>query len=130
FFGTPTKLPWGLVFPGVFEKHHPVQLYVMVFYLFLSWYLSWVEYRYRTFEWYRKGRNTAQTGFLLSIFLITNGFVFSVLSLVSVPSLVVFRVRADVISALGLLLFGVILLYLRSGGQFFSFKRKMRAKKL
>ncbi len=72
-FGNPTQLPWGLVFPGVFDKHHPVQAYFALFFFVLSWYLNWVEYRYRTFTWYRAGKNTAQTGFLTSVFIIGLG---------------------------------------------------------
>jgi prolipoprotein diacylglyceryltransferase len=130
FFGTPTQLPWGMIFPGVFEKHHPIQVYQLLFYLLLAWYLGWVEYRYRTFEWYRKGKNTAQTGFLLSIFLITNGLVHLLFSFITVPSLVVYGVPVDVVLA-GLIFVGVLaMLYIRSGRQFFSFKRSARAKKL
>lgn len=130
FFGTPTSLPWGLVFPGVFEKHHPVQFYLMFFYLILAWYLGWVEYRYRTFEWYRSGKNTAQTGFLLSVFLITNGLIYTLFSFITIPSLVVYGVRVDMGASIALLVFGLGLLYVRSGRQLFSFRRKIRAKKL
>lgn len=130
FFGTPTQLPWGVVFPGVFEKHHPIQIYQLIFYLVLAWYLSWVEYRYRTFEWYRRGKNTAQTGFLLSVFMITNGFMYLVYSFITVPSMILYGVPVDSVLAALLLVVGLITLFLRSGRQLFSFKRNARAKKL
>lgn len=130
FFGTATTLPWGIVFPGVFEKHHPVQLYQLIFYAVLAWYLSWVEYRYRTFEWYRRGKNTAQTGFLLSVFMITNGLVYLLFSFITVPSVVLYGVAVDMVLAALLLITGLVLLFVRSGRQVFSFKRSARAKKL
>lgn len=72
-FGNPTTLPIGVVFPGVFEPHHPIQLYFAFLYLALFWYLSWADYHYRTFNWYRAGKNTAQTGYMTSIFIIVTG---------------------------------------------------------
>lgn len=60
----------GAVFPGSIEKTHPVQLYFAVFYLGLYAYLHWAESRYRIFEWYRMGKKSAQTGFLVSMFWI------------------------------------------------------------
>jgi hypothetical protein len=130
FFGTQTSLPIGIVFPGVFEAHHPLQLYLMLFYVLLAWYLGWVEFRYRTFEWYRKGKNTAQTGFLLAVFLITNGVMYAGLSFISIPNVVFYGVHIDAVLAVTMVVFGALLLFVRSGRQFFSPKSKARAKKL
>ena len=68
--GKFTDLFIGVIFPGSIEKTHPTQLYFALFYLLLSRYLVWAESRYRIFEWYRMGRKSAQTGFLISNFLI------------------------------------------------------------
>lgn len=114
-FGTSTSLPIGMVFPGVFEKHHPVQLYYIIFYLILFTYLSQVEYKYRTFKWYRFGKKTAQTGFLTSIFFIALGLFSFMMSFLSLPTLVVNGIRLDFIFSILSFLFGLLLLGLRSG---------------
>ncbi len=114
-FGTPTSMPWGIVFPGVFEKHHPLQLYAAVFYTIVFAYLMWAERNYRMFTWYRSGKKTAQTGFVFSVFVIASGIFWTVASSISLPSLVVLGVRLDTISSAVLILVGAVLLYVRSG---------------
>lgn len=114
-FGVATTWPIGMVFPGVFDKHHPVQLYYAVFYWLLYLYLSRVEYRYRTFLWYRYGKKTAQTGFLTSVFLIASGAFSLVVNIFSVPGLIVQGWRFDYLLSLAVLIFGLLLLGLRSG---------------
>jgi len=113
--GRFTSMPWGVVMPGNFEKSHPVQLYFFVFYLLLFNYLLRVEYRYRTFEWYRRGRKTAQSGFLLSTFLIAVGSFYLLMTAVSVPRMLVLGTVIDHWVYLVLLIFGVFLLLSRSG---------------
>lgn len=117
-FGFETNLPWGMVFPRVFAKHHPAQLYLAIFYLVLYIYLYWVEYHYRTFAWYRAGKKTAQTGFLTSLFLVANGVMSLVLGLVRPARLMVGGVSLDWVAALGLIVWGVVLFYRRSGRTF------------
>lgn len=114
-FGTETKLPWGMVFPGVFDRHHPLQLYAAVFYLLLFGYLTWADSRYRTFGWYRAGKKTAQTGYLTSIFLLSTG-VFLVATQWIRPSLLVFNgVIVDWFVGIAIGLLGLILLITKSG---------------
>jgi len=67
-FGNATSLPWECLFRWFFDKHHPTQLYGLISYALLFVYLYWVESRYRTFEWYRDKRHSAQTGFLFCVF--------------------------------------------------------------
>lgn len=122
-FGQPTSLPWGIIFPGLLERHHPLQLYFVLFYGLLFWYLSWVEFRYRTFAWYRAGKNTAQTGFLLSMFLLFTGLVSLLLSFISIAGLVVFSIRIDMFVSALMVLVGAGMLYARSGRDL-PFKRK------
>jgi prolipoprotein diacylglyceryltransferase len=113
-FGTATSLPWGIVFPGVLEKHHPTQMYLALFYLGLWMYLSWVEYRYRTFQWYRGGKNTAQTGFLVSVFLISFGTISGLMSLIKPAAVSIRGYGLDGILYLVVVLVGVWLLGVRS----------------
>lgn len=126
--GLPTQLPIGVVFPGNFEARHPVQLYFAVFYLLLFIYLQWAEFNYRTFEWYRSGKKTAQTGFLISIAMISSGIVQVGLSFLKIPTAEFFGVNID--QATGLLLFiaGLVLLYVRSGRELPILKRRRYAK--
>lgn len=70
YYGNRTNLPFGVLFPGLVDKHHPLQLYLASFFTAISVFLSRIEYRYRTFEWYRAGKKAAQTGFLISVFII------------------------------------------------------------
>ncbi len=114
-FGTATNLPWGMVFPGVFERHHPNQLYLVLLYVLLFIYLSKVEYRYRMFSWYRGGKNTAQTGFLVSLFLIIVSVFYLGLSFITPSTWTLSFLRLDQVVAVAGLISGAVLLYQRSG---------------
>lgn len=124
-FGTATRLPWGMVFDGLLEPHHPVQLYYVAFFIGLAWYLSWVEYRYRTYKWYRAHKNTAQTGFLISVMLLASGLWALLLLPITIAPSHVFGIRLDALMALAMFLGGAYTLYKRSGQDIF----KGRAKK-
>lgn len=126
-FGTPTKLPWGFIFPGLQEPHHPTQLYFAIFFLVLSWYLSRLEYKYRTFEWYRSGKKTAQTGFLVSLFLIVTTAFFLFITWFKPPVFSFFGVNGDRIAAIFGLMYGSWLLYSRSGRTLLRSKKKNAA---
>jgi len=114
-FGKATNLPWGMVFPGVFDKHHPLQLYFVVFYLLLFIYLSRVESKYRRFEWYRYGKKTAHTGFLTSMFFIWVGLFNALMSFWKISTLNFYGVSIDFLLSLAFLVFGLFLLGIRSG---------------
>lgn len=116
-YGYSTTLPWGVVFPQLIEPHHPVQLYIAIFYLFMYFYLSTVEYKYRTFSWYRYGKKTAQTGFLVSVFLILVAVFNLLVSFLRPASLEFYGVNVDLIINVFVLIAGVYLLYYRSGRQ-------------
>ncbi len=124
YAGQLTTVPWGVVMPGTFEKSHPVQLYFLLFYLVLFNYLLRVEYRYRTFEWYRRGKKTAQSGFLLSVFLILTGLFYLIMTLVSLPGMVVAGRVLDPWIYLLVVLVGGGLLMNRSGISLKSSRRK------
>jgi len=125
-FGNATALPWGVLFPGVIERHHPIQLYFAAMYFLLFWYLSWADFNYRTFSWYRAGKNTAQTGFMTSIFLIvTSGFSL-MMSFIRPPQLVLFGWQLDALIYTILTLLGGYLLFTRSG-RTLKFSRRPRS---
>lgn len=128
--GKFTELPWGIAFPGTIQPSHPVQLYGVLFFLGLYWYLSWAESRYRTFDWYRLGRKAAQTGFLLSNFLIFYGFFSLVMLLVRLPVVVLGGVAFDGWIYLMIIFYGVWLLLRRSDKPLIpqSFQRKVQKK--
>lgn len=116
YIGDPTKLPWGITFPGLFEKHHPVQLYFAGFFALVCWYLVHLEFRYRTFSWYRGTRNTALTGFVTSVGIILMSVWGLLLSLFVAPTyLHIGSIPLDEPVALVGILFGAGLLYVRSG---------------
>jgi prolipoprotein diacylglyceryltransferase len=117
-FGVATSLPVGLSFPGVFDKHHPTQLYLSLAYVALAWYLGRVEYRYRTYQWYRGSRSTAATGFLWTTALCVVGVLQIVVSLLKVPSLQIAGVVLDQMMGVGLLVLGLSWLWIRSGRGF------------
>ena len=108
-------MPWGVVFPQLIDPHHPVQLYMAIFYLVLYFYLSKVEYSYRTFSWYRYGKKTAQTGFLASMFLILIAVFNFVISFFRPVSFELYGFNFDLIISSALFIAGLFLLYSRSG---------------
>ncbi len=123
-FGKTTNLPWGVVFPGVFEPRHPVQIYYVIFLVILYKFLNWLEFNYRTFSWYRAGKKTAQTGFLFIVFLFSYGL-FSLLMKFFQPALIVVgEFSFDTLFYLGLIFFALYLLLLRSNRSFFSVNKK------
>jgi len=114
-FGYATTMPWGVVFPGVFEKHQPTQLFMAVFFFAQFAYLAWVEYRYRTFSWYRSGKNTAQTGFLTSMFVLFTGLFSFILSFFMPGQLVLQGTAIDSLVYAVMAILGGLLLFHRSG---------------
>lgn len=114
-FGYATQLPWGITFPGVFTQHHPVQIYYALFFFILYKYLSWVEYRYRTYSWYRSGKNTAQTGFLTSVFILATGFYSLIMALVQPGTISVGGFMLDPWIYLLMTIGGGLMLWVRSG---------------
>ena len=121
-FGHSTSLPWGVIFPGVFEKRHPVQLYFALFHAAMFKYLGWLEYNYRTFEWYRSGKKTAQTGFIFIAFLISYAVFSLVMSIIQSPVYLIGGFALDGLFYLALILLGIHLLLNRANRGLFSFK--------
>lgn len=116
--GTATTLPWGLQFPNVFDRRHPVQLYGFLAYLLLFFYLLWAEPRYRTFSWYRARKDSAQSGFLFCAFCIFWGVVGTVLWFFSPTKVLFFGAPVEPIIRIVIVVFGMVKLFQRSGRTF------------
>jgi len=123
-FGNTTQMPWGIVFPGVFEPRHPTQVYYVIFLLAIYKLLSWLEYHYRTFNWYRSGKKTAQTGFLFIVFLTSYGLFSLLMSFFQSSQIQIGEMVFDGLAYLGLVIFGLCLMLVRANRSFFSFKQK------
>jgi len=122
-FGNPTSLPVGMFFPGVFDKRHPAQLYAVVLYVILFFILWKLEGVYRTFLWYRSNKRTAQSGFILAMFCIGYGVIGVLLSFFQPSSLSIGRVQLEGFIRGVFVLFGLAILYKRSG-RTLSFTKK------
>lgn len=114
-YGIATSLPWGVAFSQLVEPHHPIQMYFSLFYLSLYFYLSKVEYSYRTFTWYRHGKKTAQTGYLTSFFLISVSLFTFIMALIKPATIEFMGINFDMVISLLIALIGTSLLYNRSG---------------
>lgn len=123
-FGNVTQMPWGIVFPGVFEPHHPTQLYFVLFLLMMYKFLSWLEYNYRTFGWYRSGKKTAQTGFLFIVFLISYGLFSLFMIFFQPPQFQIGELTFDSLVYLFLIVCGLYLMLMRANRSLFSLKEK------
>ena len=121
--GTFTNLPWGVISAGTFEKTHPVQLYSFIYYLFIFIYLSKMEYTYRTLEWYRSGKKTAQSGFLFSTFLIFTALFYLLTSPVRLSEMFLGGIVLDYFIYFAIFIFGLLLLRKRSGRSLNFFKK-------
>ncbi len=122
-FGNVTTLPWGMMFPHVFDKRHPIQIYGFLLYSILFAYLFWVEGKYRTYDWYRNKRHSAQTGFLFCVFCIGYGVIGVMFALISPAQLVIAGMNLDIFFRLFIAGFGGVQLYFRSGRSFLSSKK-------
>ena len=123
-FGSATRLPWGIVFSGVFEKRHPIQAYYSLFHLIIYRWLWWLEFHYRTLEWYRGGRKTAQTGFLFIVFILTYSLFSLLMNWLGAPVIQIGQTAVDTWIYVGLILFSLWLLVRRSNRLLFSWKHK------
>lgn len=122
--GKPANLPWGVVFTGTFEKRHPAQIYFALVYLVLFVILFRLEYVYRTFEWYRAKKNTAQSGFITSVFFISVGILLLPLSFLKEPNFLLANMPMDWLIYLLSFIFGLGLLLNRAGRTIIPQKKK------
>jgi len=116
-------LPIGINFPNIFDKRHPVQLYFAILFLLLFIFLSWVEKRYRFFEWYKAGKYSAQSGFIVGVTVMGYGLIHLVLTPLHAQELVIMSIRLDIFLHILLLFVGFFILYVRSGKSNFGKKK-------
>lgn len=114
-FGVPTNLPWGMQFPNVFDKRHPLQLYGALAYLLVFLYLFWAESRYRTFAWYRAKKDSAQSGFLFCFFCIFWAVIGTGLWFFSPTQVWFYGVPFEPVVRAIILIYGSVMLFRRSG---------------
>lgn len=122
-FGTPTSLPWGMQFPNVFDKRHPLQIYGFIAYVLVFLFLFWAESRYRTFSWYRAKKDSAQSGFLFCFFCIFWGIIGSILWFFSPTQVWFYAIPVELMIRIVILLYGLVMLFRRSGRSL-AFKKK------
>ncbi len=129
--GYLTNSPIGLVFPGSIDRTHPIQLYSLAFFLLLYFYLSWAEYNYRTFDWYRLGKKAAQTGFLITNFYIFLALFSLLMLFFKLPEFVFNGKTLDIWLYLAMFFVGIKVLLDRSDKPLLpvSFKEKFLRKK-
>ena len=123
-FGHPTTMPWGVNFEGVFDKRQPTQLFTAVTFLLLLFTLSRVEYKYRTFKWYKAGKSSARSGFLFAFYLIAGGAYWFLISFFKIPQLEVMGRGVDWLVGLGVSITGLVILMNRRGRVFSRVNRR------
>lgn len=114
-YGVATDFPFGITFPQLLEPHHPVQIYQSIAYFLVYLYLYKLEYSYRTFEWYRFGKKTAQTGFLTGAFLCLAGLVTFSMAFIKNSLILISPLNLDMLAGIVLLCLGISVFYVRSG---------------
>lgn len=123
FLGDVTSLPIGITFPNVFDSRHPSQLYFALAFFLVYILLLFLEKRYRFFEWYRAGKHTANSGFIVAVFLVCYGAGHLGLSFVDLQQTVVMGVRLDLFFYIIMVCYGLSLIFLRSGQNKLSKKK-------
>lgn len=113
-FGREVKR-FGLLFPGFDTPHFPLQLVRVLLFLSLFIILWSVEKLYRTFEWYRNKKATAETGFLAFSYFVGLGLIQLIVAFFREARVYFSWIPVDIVLALVILLIGVIGLYWRSG---------------
>lgn len=127
FLGDVTTLPIGVTFPNVFDSRHPSQLYFAASFFIVYIILVIIEKKYRFFQWYRAGRHTANSGFVLAVFLFFYGLIHLAFALVDLQQIVVAGIRLDLFFYILIMMYGIGLLFWRSGLNTFG-KKKWGAK--
>ena len=116
YLGLPSPLPWAMMFPSVYDARHPVQVYFVAA-LFLEFIILMVlEKRYRFFQWYKGNRQSAQSGFVAGMMIFLTGLIYSSLRFfLQEPQKVLYSVPLEALTPFILGIFGLVLIYLRSG---------------
>ncbi len=81
----------------------------------LTWWLSRLELTYRTFLWYRYRRSSAQSGFVIAVFLIVYGIWGACTGWFFAPTLSMFGIYIEPIVQMIIAVTGFCMIYIRSG---------------
>jgi len=114
-YGQITNLPWGLRFPGLIDRRHPLQLYRLIIFLFLFRLVFWLEKNYRTFAWYQDKKGETKEGFISAFFLIMIGLVNFSFGFLKESEIFLKWMIADQWFGLLTTISGAFILYMRSG---------------
>lgn len=115
FYGRATSLPWGIRFPGLESKVHPLALYEIFFLIGLFFLIRKLERQYRLFEWYRNKRGEALPGFLFLSYLLFYSFFRFLIEFLKDSSLYWYGLGWEQWISMWLLVASLILFYKRSG---------------
>lgn len=113
--GTTTNLPIGILFPGSFEKRHPIGLYAFLLWMICFTLLWWFEKKYRRFVWYQKHKGDALPGFLTFVYLIMFGLIGTLITPLSESNFVYLGINIDLIVSISFIFIGSAGLIIRSG---------------
>lgn len=113
--GKTTSMPLGVVFPGSFEKRHPIGLYAFFLWMGVFFFLWWLEGKYRRFVWYQKFKGDALPGFLSFVYIIAFGLIGSLTAIFSEVSTIYYGINLDLVIRLILVILGVTGIFVRSG---------------
>jgi len=108
-FGRSTNMPWGIYFPGILLKRHPVSLFFALALLAVWFFLLKIERHWRTWEWYKN----KESGFIFLVAL-TSIFLINLPLAFLKESKLYFYWSEIILTLIGLIIIGS-LFYLRSG---------------
>lgn len=113
--GKETTWFWGLNFPGVEIKRHPVDLiWILVLWIAYKRLLKW-EKEYRSFSWYQQSKGESKSGFLIASYLMMLGLLKIVIGLITDTRTNSWGISLAQICGLILLVLGSLILVDRSG---------------
>jgi len=132
YLGRPTGLPWGIKFPGLKLRVHPVSLYEIIFLIVILILVKKLDRSYRLFDWYRNKRGEAAPGFLLGVYLFAYGIFAFLLEFIKDSKLYWKGLSLEQWFSVGLVLTSLLVIYTRTGRNWqtiFSYARQ-KAKKI
>ncbi len=104
-------------------RSSPIPLVLAVLLILISRYLYWLEYRYRTFAWYKSGQDVAKTGFITALGLIFLGVIFGSIALFLTSNVSSLVWWSDLVLFGLSFILGIALLVNRSGKLTFNKKK-------
>jgi len=118
--GKPTKMPWGVYFPGDLLRRQPVSLLFTLGLLLIWLFLLKIERHWRIWEWYK----SKSDGFISLVFLTFLGLINLVIAFWRDTKVYFYWV--ELIASGSLAIGALLLFYFRSGRGVFNEKKKKR----